>query len=75
MSQKELIRLVKDLFHLFKKEDNPDKSSQEALATKAFKEMDTNADGRVTQDEFVNACLNQETISKMLALKVIDVFI
>jgi len=75
VSQKELIRLVKDLFHLFKKEDNPDKSSQEALATKAFKEMDTNADGRVTQDEFVNACLNQETISKMLALKVIDVFI
>merc|ERR1711983_232556 len=75
VSQKELIRLVKDLFHLFKKEDNPDKASQEALAIKAFKEMDADENGKVTQDEFVEACLNQETISKMLALKVIDVFI
>ena len=36
MSQKELSRLVKDLFHLFTKKDNPDRDSQEALATKAF---------------------------------------
>ena len=41
---------------------------------KAFQEMDANSDGRVTQEEFVKACLNQATISKMLALKVIDVF-
>jgi len=75
VSQKELSRLVKDLFHLFTKKDNPDRDSQEALATKAFQEMDTDADGKVTQEEFVKACLNQETISKMLALKVIDVFI
>ena len=40
----------------------------------AFQEMDANSDGRVTQEEFVKACLNQATISKMLALKVIDVF-
>ena len=36
VSQKELSRLVKDLFHLFTKKDNPDRDSQEALATKAF---------------------------------------
>merc|ERR1711878_6556 len=64
VSQKELGRLVKDLFHLFTKKDNPDRASQEALATKAFQEMDTDADGKVTQEEFVKACLNQETISK-----------
>ena len=75
VSQKELGRIVKDLFHLFTKEDNPDKASQEVLATKAFQEMDTNGDGRVTEEEFIKACLNHETISKMLALKVIDVFI
>lgn len=60
---------------MFKKEDNPDKATQETLAMEAFKEMDTNSDGRVTQEEFVRACLNQETISTMLALKVIDIFI
>ena len=66
---------MKDLFHLFKKEDNPDKESQETIANKAFKEMDVDGDDKVTEEEFVRACLSQETISKMLALKVIDVFI
>ena len=37
--------------------------------------MDVDSDGKVTEEEFVRACLSQETISKMLALKVIDVFI
>merc|ERR1712050_729583 len=75
VSKKELGRLVKDLFHLFTKKDNPDLADTETLADKAFKEMDIDDDGKVTQDEFVRACLSQETISKMLALKVIDVFI
>jgi len=75
VSKKELGRLVKDLFHLFTKKDNPELADTETLANKAFKEMDIDDDGKVTQDEFVRACLSQETISKMLALKVIDVFI
>ena len=41
-------RIVKDLFHLFKKEDNPDKIDEESLALKAFKEMDTDTDGKIT---------------------------
>ena len=36
------------MFHLFKKEDNPDKISEESLALKAFKEMDTDTDGKIT---------------------------
>jgi len=74
LEPKELDKLVKDLFQMFTKKDNPDMASHEDLANKAFQEMDANSDGRVTQEEFVKACLNQATISKMLALKVIDVF-
>jgi len=40
-------RIVNDLFHLLSKDDNPDKSSGEDLATTAFKEMDINSDGQV----------------------------
>lgn len=76
VSQKEMGRIVKDLFHLFNKDDGSDqKSSQEKMALAAFQEMDSNSDGRVTQEEFVRACLSQETISTMMALKIIDVFI
>jgi len=74
LEPKEMDKLVKDLFQMFTKKDNPDMDSHEDLANKAFQEMDANSDGRVTQEEFVKACLNQATISKMLALKVIDVF-
>lgn len=75
ISKKELVRIVKDLFHLFNNDDNPEKTSGEDLATTAFKEMDINSDGQVTQEEFLRACLAHEKISTMLALRIIDVFI
>ena len=75
VSQKEVTRIVKDLFHLVKKEDNPDNVTLEAMAIKAFKEMDIDEDGQVTKEEFVKACLSQEGLVKMLTLKVVDLFI
>ena len=75
ISMKELRRIVKDLFHLLSKEDNPEQASQDTLAYQAFKEMDVNDDGKITKGEFVNACMKQERISSLLALKIIDVFV
>ena len=43
LSPSELKRLVKDLFQMFPHWDNPDHASQNALAAKAFKEMDANS--------------------------------
>ena len=37
--------------------------------------MDVNSDGRVSLEEFVGACMQQEKISSMLALRIIDVFV
>ena len=73
VSQRELNRVVKDLFRLF--EDNNDELNEENFAKDAFKEMDINIDGKITQEEFIRACLGHETLSTMLALKVIDVFL
>ena len=75
ISQKEMTRIVKDLFHLLSREDNPEHSNEGTIAQMAFKEMDANDDGRVSLQEFINACLAQEKISSMLALKLVDVFI
>ena len=54
-------------------EDEVKQSSD--VAKKAFKEMDKDANGEVTQEEFVSAVLDQEKISKFLTLKVIEIFI
>ena len=73
ISQKEMTRIVKDLFHLLSKDEQH--RAEGNLAQLAFKEMDVNDDGRVTLQEFIDACLAQEKISSMLALKFVDVFI
>ncbi|XP_059098163.1 neuronal calcium sensor 2-like isoform X2 [Tigriopus californicus] len=75
ISMRELKRIVKDLFHLLSPEDNPEQASKSAMASMAFKEMDTNSDGKVTREEFVKAIMGQEKFSSKLALKIVDVFI
>jgi hypothetical protein len=37
--------------------------------------MDKDKDGKVSQEEFVSACMGQQEISKVLALKVVDIFV
>jgi len=71
---KELQKIVRDLFLLIN-ESNADKASQETVVKSAFNEMDENHDGKVSQCEFVEACMAQKKFSTMLTLKIIDVFI
>merc|ERR1711962_242351 len=47
----------------------------EDTVEKAFMEMDSDRDGSVTQDEFVQACLHQRKASTEITLKVIDIFV
>nr|AGT28474.1 neuronal calcium sensor 2 [Pseudodiaptomus annandalei] len=75
ISKKELKRIIKDILSGLIKTDNPEEASEKLITTSAFAEMDTNEDGKVSLDEFKAACLGQEKFSKMLALKVIDIFI
>ena len=75
ISKSELIRIVKDLFHLLGKEDNPTMATDKALAELAFKEMDTDGDATISKEEFIRACYANEKISSMLALKIVDIFV
>jgi len=74
ISKKELQRLVKDMYGLINK-DNPEKATRDMIAKSAFAEMDKDADGKISTDEFITACLSQEQFTKLLALKAIDIFI
>ena len=75
ISVSEFKRVVKDLYHLLESHQQIDKSIQDLLVEKAFIEMDINADGKVTSEEFIKACLSQKKFSTMLTLKLIKVFI
>jgi Ca2+-binding EF-hand superfamily protein len=75
VSKKELYRIVKDLYSILVKEDNPTQATDKFLAEAAFKEMDTDGDSKVTKEEFIRACIANEKITSMLALKIVDIFI
>jgi len=74
ITKKELTRLIKDMYGLLKTED-PNIAAKDLIAKSAFAEMDTDEDGKVTTEEFITACLNQEEFSKMLTIKVLDIFV
>merc|ERR1711973_739378 len=74
ITKKELTRLIKDMYGLLNTE-NAEQASKDLIAKSAFAEMDKDEDGKITTEEFVSACLGQEQFSKMLALKIIDIFV
>merc|ERR1712083_24521 len=74
ISKKELTRLIKDMYGLLKTED-PNVAAKDLIAKSAFAEMDKDEDGKVSLAEFTGACMDQKKFSKMLALKIIDIFV
>ena len=75
VSVTEFKKVVKDLYLLLESHQQLDSSIQDLLVEKAFIEMDIDADGKVTSDEFIKACLSQKKFSTMLTLKLIKVFV
>ena len=45
------------------------------ITNQVFREMDTDNDGYINEDEFVKACLENGKVSKMLAMKIVDVLV
>ena len=74
ITKKELTRLIKDMYGLLKTED-PNIAAKDLIAKSAFAEMDKDEDGKISMDEFITACLSQEEFSRLLAIKVIDIFV
>merc|ERR1711915_1010320 len=70
----EMTKLTKDMCGMLKAED-PNIAAKEMIAKSAFAEMDKDKDGKVTLDEFINACMGQEEFSRMLTLKLLDIFV
>merc|ERR1711862_484796 len=73
ISKKEMLRLVKDMYGLLKKED-PNVSAAELIVKSAFAEMDENGDGKISLKEFSTACLAEKDFSRLLTSTALDIF-
>lgn len=74
ISREEMYRICRDLSYMISYVENPKGYHPDTLGNMAFMEMDTNHDGFVTMEEFVTACMKHKSVSTMLTLKVIDLF-
>ena len=74
ISKKEMNKLIKDMYGLLKT-DNPKVAAEALIAKTAHAEMDKDMDGNITMEEFITACMGQEEITKMLTLKLVDIFV
>ena len=45
------------------------------VATTTLAEMDEDGDEKISLDEYIKACMDKEAFSKMLTLKIIDIFV
>ena len=67
-----MLILVTDMHKLI--EDDLQDNTDEDLATNAFEEMDTDEDGLVTVEEFMQAVASQKVFSRFLAAKIFNMF-
>jgi len=74
ISMKEMTKIIHDMYCMLKK-DNPKLAAEEFITNTVYAEMDKNKDGKVTMEEYITACLNQDEITNLMTLKMIDIFV
>ena len=83
IEKNEMKRFIKDIQNLITDSDlklttglqREDSKKKKTLAENAMAEMDIDGDGCITEDEFVKAILEHGKVSKILALKIIDLLL
>ena len=74
LTRGELKKIVKDIYHLLNEGEQAEAESTVAMADNAFREMDANGDGQVSEEEFIRAVMGHEKVASKLALKIVEVF-
>ena len=70
----ELVEVLRDILDLAKQKYPDNSEDLDTLTGAAFAEMDLNADGEISEDEFVTACLERKKFSTIVTLHVIELF-
>ncbi len=71
---RELKKVVNDIFNLLSDEDKEACRNKATLTLSAFKEMDANEDGMISEREFLDAIMAHEKMATMLTLQIAQLF-
>ena len=74
ISKPELVKLVKDMSGLMVRSGTGKNISEDELVESSWREMDSDKDNCITLDEFVTSVLRHDKFSKLLAIRVLDLF-
>ena len=76
ISKPELVKLVKDMSGLMAMSGTGagKNITEDELVESSWREMDSDKDNCITLDEFVTSVLRHDKFSKLLAIRVLDLF-
>ena len=74
ISKPELVKLVKDMSGLMVRSGTGKNITEDELVESSWREMDSDKDNCITLDEFVTSVLRHDKFSKLLAIRVLDLF-
>ena len=72
ISQLEMTKLVREMFHVIDSTERPPGMNPISFSRLIFNEMDSDGDGQISKQEFIKACLDDESFSSILAIKLLE---
>ena len=72
ISQLEMTKLVREMFHVIESTERPPGMNPISFSRLIFNEMDADGDGQISKDEFIKACLDDESFSSVLAIRLLE---
>jgi len=72
ISQLEMTKLVREMFSCIDSTERPPGSNPISFSKMIFNEMDKDRDGQISKQEFIQACLDDDSFSSLLALKLLE---
>ena len=72
ISQLSMTKMVREMYNVIDMSERPPGMNPISFANFIFNDMDTNRDGQISKEEFIKACLDNESFSSILAMKLIE---
>ena len=72
ISQLAMTKMVREMYNVIDISERPPGMNPISFSNFIFNDMDSNRDGQISKDEFIKACLDDESFSSILAIKLLE---